>query len=523
MPERLAYDEAMLFASARLRIADAELKNGKVEIVSTQTALGPIERPWGIEGGFAVVYKFRTASGKLRALRCFRVAMNHDMQFRYERMGPFFQHYVRDIMADFHYYAAALVVKEQEQGTLAVRTYPVIDMEWIDGHTLLETVALLCQRGDVNALHYLAQQWLHLLSRLRQCGMAHGDLAAVNVMVRPDGQLVLVDYDGVFIPEFAPEFANLSRVLLGQLDYQHPNMVERNFDAYMDDFSALVIYTALLALADQPERWGRYAKLDAHGRLLDSNLLFTQRDFQTPQHSQLFRELESAMAATGADAERLLEAARLLHQSCLLPVNEVRFPAQWLATHAGSLATPADSSLLSLTGTASGQPEKGLSVADDVQLAAPDQSEAELLRPFLRACAENDDIAIAAAYEEIANFNHYGAVVFSAAQLQRALLAQQRRSALARFRVALANRRPLQIATAYNDRLLQAMHGITAHERALLALARQFQCAYVENDGAALLHTYAEMQRTPYLTAFVFSAQECQRIEQAQAHADISM
>ena len=131
MPERLSYDEAMLFAQARLKIADPELKQGQVEQIKIETTLGPVERPWGIEGGFAVVYKFRTRSGQHRALRCFRVPMKPDTQQRYERIGPYFHDHARDITAGFKYHDAGIMVKEQ--GKSQAQAYPVIEMDWIEG------------------------------------------------------------------------------------------------------------------------------------------------------------------------------------------------------------------------------------------------------------------------------------------------------------------------------------------------------------------------------------------------------
>jgi hypothetical protein len=134
---------------------------------------------------------------------------------------------------------------------------------------------------------------------------------------------------------------------------------------------------------------------------------------------------------------------------------------------------------------------------------------------FLQACAADDDEAIAAAYEEINNFNHYGSSVFSASQMQRAQLALQRRSALARFRVSLTNRRPLQIATAYDDHLLLHIRSVTERELQILMLARQFQRAYEQNDEITLLHVYEKMQQRAYQSAFIFSNQERQLVQHA--------
>src|SRR6266581_1132128 len=181
MPERLPYDEAMLFASARLKIPDPELKQGQVEKVTVQTKVGTVVRPWGIEGGFAVVYKFRIKSGQLRALRCFRVPMKPDTQFRYERIGPYFQAHARDITATFKYHDTGIVVKEQGEQN---QTYPVIEMDWIDGVTLLEKVDELCKIRERTALKSLREQWLSILKTMHSAQIAHGDLAGVNVMVK---------------------------------------------------------------------------------------------------------------------------------------------------------------------------------------------------------------------------------------------------------------------------------------------------------------------------------------------------
>ncbi|HEV2662056.1 MAG TPA: RIO1 family regulatory kinase/ATPase, partial [Ktedonobacteraceae bacterium] len=314
MPERLAYDEAMQLSAIRLKLPDLELKRGKVEMVSIPTAHGPIERPWGIEGGFAVVYKFRRQNGSICALRCFRVPMNPDTQFRYERIGPYFHAHAGSITAGFKYYDAAIVVKEQ--GKPQDQKYPVIEMDWIDGVTLVEKLDELCRKRQRAALQNLSTQWIDILRIMERAHIAHGDLAGVNVMVRDDGRLVLIDYDGVYIPEFA----GFSQVLIGQDDFQHPQMAQRPFSEHMDAFSALVIYTALLALTAKPELWDSYARLDTNGKLLDTNMLFRKQDFQDPQQSPLFHALEQLPDA------HIKTMVRELKRACQQSIQDVRFP-----------------------------------------------------------------------------------------------------------------------------------------------------------------------------------------------------
>ncbi|GCE26323.1 hypothetical protein KDA_18070 [Dictyobacter alpinus] len=501
MPERLAYDEAMLFAATRLKIADPDLKQGKVATVTTSTTLGSLERPWGIEGGFAVVYKFITRSGKVRALRCFRVPINQDMRYRYERISAFFATQAPDITVDTHYYADSIVVKEQ--GVAAPRAYPIIDMQWVDGMTLLEAVDAYCQRHDTAALHNLAQRCLQLLLRMQQCGMAHGDLAGVNIMLGANNQLLLVDYDGVYIPEFGAEDVTNppGRILLGQPDYQHPQMAERAFNAHMDDFSALVIYTALLALSIQPALWASYSKRDANGKLLDTNLLFTRQDFKEPAQSSLFTVLAQL------DHPQLNTALAELQHACQQPINQVRFPEQLMDLTNGQPAIiPVNKSYI---------PAKRPAASRTIR--APQRELSPQASAFQQICDTEDEEAIAAAFEELSNFGYFDAQILSPAQLQRARLAQQRRGALARFRVALASKRPQLIASAYNDPLLNPCRNVTTSERAILALARAFQQAYNQDppDNTALIAAYQAIQQSPYPHAFIFSTPEQTRLQTA--------
>ena len=429
MPGRLEYDEAMLFSTIRLKIQDADLKQGKVEMLSAQTAQGVMDRPWGIEGGFAVVYKFRRKSGSLCALRCFRVPMKPDTQFRYERLGPYFHAHAPDITAGFRYYDAAILVKEQ--GKQQNQAFPVIEMDWIDGPTLVEKVDELCQKRSRRALKDLAERWLALLNVMQRAQIAHGDLAGVNVMVRDDGRLVLIDYDGTYIPEFA----GLTPVLVGQEDFQHPQMSQRGFDEHIDAFSALVIYTALVALAVKPDLWDTYAKFDAKHKLVDTNMLFRKQDFQDPQQSALFKDLEH-LGDTHVQA-----MARELKRICQLPVNAVRFPF--------TLVDPLYQQKQALAGLSS-----ALQADDDERIAASWLPVLEQYPPAQRHRA-------------------------------RVQLAQQRIAALSTFRAALATGDLQSIVDSYNGPVLNASSSISSEEHLLLSLADAFLRACADDNDDA--------------------------------------
>lgn len=458
MPERLPYDEAMLFASARLKIADPELKQGQVEKVTIQTKVGPVVRPWGIEGGFAVVYKFRIKSGQLRALRCFRVPMKPDTQFRYERIGPYFQAHARDITATFKYHDTGILVKEQGKQS---QTYPVIEMDWIDGVTLLEKVDELCKIRERTALKNLREQWLSILKTMQSAQIAHGDLAGLNVMVKANGQMVLVDYDGVYIPDFA----GLPQIVLGQIDYQHPQMNQRPFNEHMDDFSALVIYTALLALEVQPELWHKYVKRNPQGKLLDTNLLFTQQDFKDPGRSPLMRELEQS------GDQRIVAAVQELRRLSLQPIDQARFP---------------------------------------FKLIDPDYEKKLALEQLKQALKASDDELIVARWSSI--LDSYPPAQSYRSRVQEA---KNRVKALQRFRRAIQGHTIQQIIDNY-DAILDACNNVTRDERLLLDTARRFIQAYRAGNDDDLLAMVEAFHNTPTLKGVVYTAQEQQSISLAR-------
>ena len=553
MPERLPYDEAMLFAAARLKIADTELKQGQVEKVTVQTKVGPVVRPWGIEGGFAVVYKFRTKSGYLRALRCFRVPMNPDTQFRYERIGPYFHAHVPDITATFKYHDTGIVVKEQGKQSQA---YPVIEMDWIDGVTLLEKVDELCKTGDRATLKNLREQWLVILKLMHSAHIAHGDLAAVNVMVRANGQMVLVDYDGVYIPDFA----GLPQVVLGQIDYQHPQMNQRPFNEHMDEFSSLVIYTALLALEVQPALWNKYVKHNQQGKLLDTNLLFTQQDFKDPGQSLLMRELEQS------SDQRIVAAVQELEQLSKQPVDQARFPFKLidpdfdkkLALEQLKLALKANDdeliaarwpSLLDSYAPAQVYIGRVQEAKDRVKALQHfrraiqgriiqqifDEYDAildacnnvtkderlllETARRFLQAYRAGNDDELLAMVDAFQNMTTYKGIIFTAQEQQSISLARQRKAALQQLRDALAGRNVDAIAQAYQAGQ-NLITGITHDEKQQAEIALGLMQAYQTDEDASILTAHDGVQSSPYQGFFIFSVQQQQRITLARQRVE---
>ncbi|RAQ97659.1 protein kinase family protein [Thermogemmatispora tikiterensis] len=457
MPGRLAFDEAMQFPRSRLLVPDPELREGQVEMVEIKTRRGLIRRPWGLEGGFAVVYKFRTRSGQARALRCFHVDMKPDTEERYRQIATYFaaQPALQAVTVPFTYYREGIVVKEQGRGEVC----PLIAMEWVEGRTLCEAVHLYCNQGNRGALRELSQRWQKLVLTMREARMAHGDLAGSNVLVREDGRLVLVDYDGVYIPPLA----GYPPVLAGQEDYQHPQMRQRPFNEETDAFSALVITTALSALACDPTLWRRYARLDERGNPPES-LLFIAEDFADPRNSRLFQEL---LSARDPFVRRL---AQELRAACEQPVAQVHFP---------------------------------------LALLDPDYERREALKRLQEAIASDDDEAIARAWLPL--LEQYRP---AQPELPRVELARRRLAARQRFREALSSRASLRAILASYDTVLDDSRALTPGERCLLAEGERFLQALAAQDDETLLEAAAALSQHYGLT--MLSSEEQARLQAAR-------
>ncbi|MDQ2809372.1 MAG: hypothetical protein M3Z04_21060 [Chloroflexota bacterium] len=300
-------DDSILAYKARLRVPT--LRAGQPQMLVRQTAAGPQNDLLVLQGGFARVFRWTDEQRRERAVRCFYTAPQPEYAQRYIDIDQFFRRHIPHITTEFRFHEQGLMVKRGDAQILM----PLIEMEWVEGETLLARVDRLASARDKAGLLRLAGRWMELLATMRQAGIAHGDLSGENVMVRAhDGSLVLIDYDGVFLPAFAGQRSDQA----GNPAYQHPDLNSRPYDHRMDNFAALVIYIALQALAHQPDLWGVYT-VQEDGKVVSDNLLFKREDLQNPSQSALFTDL------TRLAAPPLVRLVQALQRSCREPLAAV--------------------------------------------------------------------------------------------------------------------------------------------------------------------------------------------------------
>jgi len=208
-----------------------------------------------------------------KALRCF-IRDEASTKDRYGALGDYLSsHDLRPYVSPTTWFDAAIQVSGA--------TWPVLQMEWIEGRTLDQHIDVLIEGSDTGALATLADRWRELITILQRAEFAHGDLQHGNVLVDPEGRLRLVDFDGVWIPALASKAAPTES---GHQNYQHPRYNGGSaWGRWLDRFSALVIYLSLVALAKNPGLWRPLYN--------SKNLLFQQADFLSPFRTPIWTQL----------------------------------------------------------------------------------------------------------------------------------------------------------------------------------------------------------------------------------------
>lgn len=261
MPLPQGADYLRSVQNPRIAFADFDLKFSTPELT-------PQGLPKPYSGGFTTTFKL-TRSNSAWAVRCFTRPLR-DLPQRYEAISDFISRNGRSHFVQTDYLRQGILV--------GGAWYPVIKMDWVPGELLNRYV----ERNIANASALLrtADWFRELVGDLARHGVAHGDLQHGNILVR-NGTLCLIDYDGMYLPSIASYGGNNR----GYPDYQHPGRTDNDFSARIDDFSATVIYTAILALSQDPSLWQKYDN--------GENILFCQRDFIDPDKSPLFRDLRA--------------------------------------------------------------------------------------------------------------------------------------------------------------------------------------------------------------------------------------
>ena len=217
-------------------------------------------------GNFAVVFKMKDEYGKQYAVRCFHRAQQ-EREKNYKLICDELAKVSSPYLSPIRYCDKELFVESDE--------YPVLLMDWVDGMTLDKYIRKIID--DKKTLRQLADNFRKLAIWLLNQPFAHGDLKPDNILVKDDGSLVLVDYDGMFVPAMQGQRARE----IGSPDFRNPSRTEIDFDKNIDNFSIISILLSLELIASKSDYLERFGKED--------RLLFSHDDYLNLRGSGIFK------------------------------------------------------------------------------------------------------------------------------------------------------------------------------------------------------------------------------------------
>ena len=230
--------------------------------------------PYRSSGAFAVVFKMQDkSSGKYYALKCF----TEEQQGRAEayrqiadELGMIDSPYITSVK----YMDKELFVDSQCEED----EFPVLLMDWVDGETM--EAYIVANYHNQSAMSMLSYRFGKMAAWLRTQSFSHGDVKPDNIIVRPDGSLTLVDYDGMFVPSMKGS----QSPTIGTKDFSHPLRTVDDFDETIDDFSLASIALSLKAISMKS------TLLDIYGA--SDRLLFSEDDYRNPSNSKVISALQ---------------------------------------------------------------------------------------------------------------------------------------------------------------------------------------------------------------------------------------
>ena len=236
------------------------------------------DEPYRSSGAFAVVFKMKDEqTGKCYALKCFTEEQEGRAE-AYRQIAEELEFVDSPYITSVKYLEKELFVDSNCED----EEFPVLLMDWIEGETMETYIA--ANYTDTHAMSMLCYRFCKMAAWLRSQSFAHGDIKPDNIIVRPDGTLTLVDYDGMFVPAMKGQ----KSPTIGTKDFSHPLRTIDDFDETIDDFALASIALSLKAISLDSSLLQSYGASD--------RLLFSATDYLDLSKSKIFTALQGLLA-----------------------------------------------------------------------------------------------------------------------------------------------------------------------------------------------------------------------------------
>lgn len=301
-PSLSDYSEAL--QNPRYAFSDLELQNGTVIV-------NKLGQPRPVSGNFATVFQVQSGN-RTWAVRCFSREIT-DQKDRYDAISQHLKQYRLPFMVGFQYLTQGIRV--------GGRWYPIVKMEWMKGLNLDSYIEQNINQPQ--RIQPLVNRWVEVCRSLREASIAHGDLQHGNIVVMDNGDIKLIDYDGIYIQSLIGKPSHE----LGHRHYQHPtrkseNGINATSFLNIDNFSTWVIRASLQIVSLAPALWRQTGAGE-------DSLVFRDSDYQSPDKSKTFATLRSHQNSQIREAAE--QVLRVLSAPSYLDVptlDELR-PKRW--------------------------------------------------------------------------------------------------------------------------------------------------------------------------------------------------
>ena len=254
-----------------------DASNNLDELAHLEPVLDDHGEPYRSSGAFAVVFKMKDEqTGKCYALKCFTEEQEGRAE-AYRQIADELDMVDSPYITSVKYMEKELFVDSQCEED----EFPVLLMDWVDGETMEAYIA--ANYRNQSAMLMLSYRFGKMAAWLRTQSFSHGDIKPDNIIVRPDGSLTLVDYDGMYVPSMKGS----QSPTIGTRDFSHPLRTVDDFDETIDDFSLASIALSLKAISMNS------TLLDTYGA--SDRLLFSENDYRTPSKSKVISALQGLM------------------------------------------------------------------------------------------------------------------------------------------------------------------------------------------------------------------------------------
>lgn len=242
---------------------------------ATLTNLRPVLDKDGVpvmsSGNFAVVFKMQDIeTNDYFAVKCF-TREQEGREEAYKKIAEQLSHYDSSYIVSLKFLKDELFVNCHQSDK---SEFSLVVMQWVEGNNLEKYISE--HFDDAYAIHHIFGAFLKMAIWLLQQPFAHGDLKPDNILVREDGTIALVDYDGMFVPSMEKENSRE----LGSPDFRHPQRNHNEFNDSIDVFAIASIALALSHIAKQSQS------------VREKKFFFlTEQDHIKPNESKLLKEV----------------------------------------------------------------------------------------------------------------------------------------------------------------------------------------------------------------------------------------